>query len=117
MARFRVDLQPVKNITGATTQPGNEAARVGSGRQGVVYVNVFKVTGTLTINIDSASDANLGDPTGNSFWVQVGNSTGITTTGTTKFTITDLGDFIRWRVGTGLTGETSFSIVAYLTDQ
>jgi hypothetical protein len=121
MARFRVDLQQTKNVSGSTRQPANEAARVGNARQGVVFLNIFQAPGTAgTIYIDTAADPNLGDGSSSgNYWVQVGSVSTGTTSGTvaTPFTITDLGEVIRWRYVAGAASEFSFSLVVFLSDQ
>jgi hypothetical protein len=119
MARTRVDLQPVKNLTGTTRQPGNEAVRVGHNRQGVAFINIFTApTVAGTIAIDTATDANLGDGTGANFWNQVNSiSTGTTSGTVVKLTLSDLGELIRWRYTAGNTTEFAFSVVVFLSDQ
>lgn len=133
MARFRIDLQPATTIVPASNnvvvQPGNEVARVGQGRNGVVFLHIFKGTttpGTPKFFIDTAADASFGD--GNpsddalagSLWAPA--STGqVITVGFTglwaPFTITNLGDVIRWRLNGSFTGTMTFSCVVFLTDQ
>jgi len=116
MARTRIDLQPARNITGNYVQPGNEAATVGNMRQGVVYLNTFKVQASgAGVVIETATDRNLGDGTGNNFWVTVATLSP-TAAGVLKATITDLGEVIRFRT-TGIASEFSFSLVAFLSDQ
>src|SRR3990172_4160606 len=118
MARTRVDLQPVRNMTGNYIQPANEAARVGANRNGVVFVNVFKVQATpnVVIAIESATDPSLGDATGTSYWQSVGNIATINAAGVYRSTITDLADLIRFRTSS-IASELSFSIVVFLNDQ
>src|SRR3990172_5820287 len=103
MGRTRVDLQPVRNLTGNYIQPANEAARVGANRNGVVFVNVFKVQAAPNVvtPIESATDAALGDAPGTSYWQSVGNIATINAAGVYRFTITDLADVIRFRTSPG----------------
>lgn len=131
MARFRSDLQQAKTIIPASNnvvvQPGNEIAKVGQGRNGVVFLHIFKAptTGTPKFFIDTAADPALGDnaPTVDaltgSLWTTAasGQSLSSSSAGVVRFTITDLGDVIRWRVNGTFTGEITFSCVVFLTDQ
>jgi hypothetical protein len=119
VARFRIDLQAAKNISGDDRQPGNEAARIGGALRGVAFLNVFKIqsSGVVTFSIETASDLTLGDGTSGNFWKSAGSIV-VPTTGSSvqQIQIDNLGEAIRWKAS-GVTSEFAFSCVAYLTDQ
>lgn len=115
MVRTRMVLQPPIQITTRTTQKNEDAARVGNNRQGVVFVDVYQISGgTLTITIDTCStlDASAG---GGSSWITVGTKT-FTAVGSNKIAITDLGDAIRYDADTG-TQSATFSLRAFMSDE
>jgi len=114
MARSRVVLQPPKELSGSETQKNEDAARVGNNRQGVVFIDVYANTGTLTITIETCSNVDTSAGGGNS-WVSLGAKT-FTSTGSDKLAITDLGDAIRWD-GSISSGSATFAIRAFLSDE
>jgi hypothetical protein len=121
MARFRVDLQPAKNVSGLEAQPGSQAARVGSARNGVCFLHVFQAPGAtgLSFLVQTASSPDLGDgSTAGNYWVTLATQAVSMTSGTVyRFTITNLGEVIRWKLSGSLSSEFSFSLVVFLCDQ
>lgn len=117
MARYQSDLQPSITITGAMTQSGEFAVRVGNCKEGVAFLNIFKApTNDSTIQVLTSSSDLLGNnPSGENYWVVAGSTATGTTTGTKTFPITNLGEVIVWRcLGTPV--EMTFSLTIYLSD-
>jgi predicted porin len=119
--RTRVDLEPGVELNAAALQEIRDAARVGNGKTGIVFLNIHRNTVAPTFDILTASDANNPDLSSSSFWGSAGSTTvGSGQTGLVRFEIgvsstTRLGELIRWKV-TGLTAPLHFSIVVFLAD-
>ena len=118
----RVVLQPVIEIGAAQGQDVRFAVPSGSAKSGLALLNVMKngSAGTVTVDILGATSMNLLDPaTGsNSFWLQLktpGINVGAAAVGSLKGVLTDIPDFIRWKV-TGSPVTFQFEIVLYLYD-
>ena len=120
--RARVLLQPTYTLAAAAQQEARFAKPVGHGKTGVAIVNVYRKasTGTVTFQIETASQKAVRADTTNPFWVNCYSSgtsvlTGAAANGiAVKFKIADLGEFIRWNVNTP--ESIDFDITVYLSD-
>jgi len=118
MARHRVVLLPPRTIgsySPADVQPNEDAARVGSNLQGVVFADVYSGGGAgLQLHVDTCSDL---DSTvgGLSSWITLVTVT-LSGTGTFTASIDELGDAIRWRTS-GSGGSATAGITVFLTDK
>lgn len=122
--RYRVDLEPGAEISAAAQQLARDAANVGNGKTGVIFLYISRnsmSSGSATFEITTASDKDALDGTTNSGWGSAGTtSVSFGTTGLVRFEIgvtstTRLGQFIRWKVS-GATAAIYFTMVAFLAD-
>ena len=104
----------------AETQEARYAARVGHGKAGVVFVNVYRNTSSnpVTFTIQTASSTALRTDSTNPFWLTAGLSGGIgaNTAGAVRIAISDLGEWIRWDV-TGPNAAVDFDVMVDFYDR
>ena len=123
--RSRVVLQPTLTMTTSSspTQEARFARRVGHGKTGVVFVNVYRTStsGTITFGIETASETAVRADTTNPFWLSCVAAGAANTfsaaliSGALKFKIENLGEWVRYNVA-GIPAATDFDIVIYFAD-
>jgi len=91
-----------------------DALTVGNGKTGVVFVDVYAISGTGVLEIQTCSDVKT-TVSGLSSWIGVGSAT-VGAIGTYRFAISELGDAIRWALTTAPTSIT-FGVRVYLSDK
>jgi len=121
--RYRVDLEPGTEISAAAQQLTRDAANIGNGKTGVVFMYITRnaSTASATFEIVTATDQDVPDPSSNSAWGS-GGTTVVTagTTGLVRFEIgvsaaTRLGQWMRWKV-TGANAAIYFNMIVFLSD-
>ena len=118
MSRQKSMMQNITTVTtGTPFQAGTDVVRVGNNRSGVVFLDVYAITGTYTLAIQTTADEVNGSsaPASPDTWITV-TFTSIGAITSTKLAITDLGESIRWKVTTAGTTMT-FRLIAFLSDQ